>query len=63
MFGYLINYFNSKYLNNFNLYKKVANEMTKVDLFFCELFLNDACIDVAWLMNKPLVTMSSKLCK
>ncbi|PKC64679.1 UDP-Glycosyltransferase/glycogen phosphorylase [Rhizophagus irregularis] len=61
MFGYLINYFNSKYLNNFNLYKKVANEMTKVDLFFCELFLNDACIDVAWLMNKPLVTMSSKL--
>ncbi|RIA81462.1 Glycosyltransferase Family 1 protein [Glomus cerebriforme] len=60
MFGYLKNYFNSKYLNDFNLYKKVANEI-KVDLFFCELFLNDACIDISWLMKKPLVTMSSKL--
>ncbi|CAI2166617.1 8763_t:CDS:2 [Funneliformis geosporum] len=39
----------------------MANETIKVDLFFCDLFLNEACIDVAWLMNKPLVTMSSKL--
>ncbi|GES76951.1 glycosyltransferase family 1 protein [Rhizophagus clarus] len=61
MFGYLQNHFNSKYLNYFNLYKKVANEMKKVDLFFCELLLNEACIDVAWLMKKPLVTISSKL--
>ncbi|CAG8556580.1 14281_t:CDS:2 [Funneliformis mosseae] len=63
MFGSLKNYLNSKYLNDFNLYKKLANETIKVDLFFCDLFLNEACIDVAWLMNKPLVTMSSKLCK
>ncbi len=63
IFGNLKNYLNSKYLDDFNLYKKVANETIKVDLFICDLFLNDACIDIAWLMKKPLVTISSKLCK
>jgi hypothetical protein len=62
MFGHLKNYLNTKYLEDFSLYKNVAGEM-KVDLFLCDLFLNDACIDVAWLTDKPLVTMSSKLCK
>ncbi|GBC02649.1 hypothetical protein RclHR1_04730010 [Rhizophagus clarus] len=40
--------------------KEVA-ETIKPDLFFCDTLNNEPCFDVAWLMKKPLVGISTTL--
>ncbi|RIA98272.1 Glycosyltransferase Family 1 protein [Glomus cerebriforme] len=48
------------YNNNFETYKNVAEEYN-IDLFFCDAFLNDPCLDVAHTKKKPIVGFSSFL--
>ncbi|CAB4464015.1 unnamed protein product [Rhizophagus irregularis] len=38
---------------------KEISEMIKPDLFFCDTVNNEPCFDVAWLMKKPLVGIST----
>ena len=42
------------YKNAFEKYKNVANDYN-IDLFFCNVALNDACLDVAHALKKPAV--------
>ena len=51
-----IKYYNETY----EKYKNVAKEYN-IDLFFCDLLLNDACIDVAHTLKKPVVILFSLL--
>ncbi|EXX62896.1 hypothetical protein RirG_157490 [Rhizophagus irregularis DAOM 197198w] len=44
----------------YEIYKSVAEEYN-TDLFFCDLLLNDACIDIAHALKKPVVGFTSGL--
>ncbi|RIA90049.1 Glycosyltransferase Family 1 protein [Glomus cerebriforme] len=46
------------YSNNFEKFKNAAKEYN-IDLFFCHALVNDACLDAAYVLKKPLVGFSS----
>ncbi len=48
------------YKNMFLRLKEIA-EIIKPDLFFCDTANNEPCFDVAWLMKKPLVGISTNI--
>jgi hypothetical protein len=48
------------YKRVYEIYKSVAEEYN-TDLFFCDLLLNDACIDIAHALKKPVVGFTSGL--
>jgi hypothetical protein len=48
------------YNHSFETYKKVAKDYN-IDLFFCDVMVNDACLDVAHATKKPVVGFSSFL--
>ncbi|CAG8744121.1 7348_t:CDS:2, partial [Funneliformis mosseae] len=48
------------YDDNFETYKKAAKDYD-IDLFFCDLMVNDACVDAANVLNKPVVGFTSFL--
>lgn len=48
------------YKRVYETYKSVSEEYN-IDLFFCDLMLNDACIDIAHTLNKPVVGFTSGL--
>ena len=48
------------YKRTFEKYKNIAKELN-IDLFFCDAFVNDACLDAAQVLNKPVVGFSSFL--
>ncbi|GBC04756.1 hypothetical protein RclHR1_05850005 [Rhizophagus clarus] len=48
------------YKRTYEKYKSVAEEYN-IDLFFCDLLLNDACIDVAHALKKPIIGITSAL--
>ncbi|KAF0507602.1 UDP-Glycosyltransferase/glycogen phosphorylase [Gigaspora margarita] len=50
----------NEYAEDFNNYLQAYKE-TKADLFFCDYMANDACFDLAWKLNKPVVGFSRVL--
>src|SRR3954447_9112039 len=48
------------YSDTFKKYKNAAKNYN-IDLFFCDTLLNDACLDVAHALKKPVVGFSSFL--
>ncbi|RIA90054.1 Glycosyltransferase Family 1 protein [Glomus cerebriforme] len=46
------------YNNIIEDYKNVAKEY-EIDLFFCDILINDACLDIANILKKPVVGFSS----
>jgi hypothetical protein len=48
------------YKRIYEKYKSVAEEYN-IDLFFCDMMLNDACIDIAHTLKKPVVGFTSGL--
>ncbi|PKY40254.1 UDP-Glycosyltransferase/glycogen phosphorylase, partial [Rhizophagus irregularis] len=48
------------YKETYEKYKKAANEYN-IDLFFCDVLLNDACVDIANNLKKPVVAWTSFL--
>ncbi|RIB21821.1 Glycosyltransferase Family 1 protein [Gigaspora rosea] len=58
VFHALRSFSSSKYVNTYNTFKKVAEEIN-VDLFICDFFLNHACYDIAWKLKKPAVGITS----
>ncbi|CAG8567178.1 14385_t:CDS:2 [Acaulospora colombiana] len=47
-------FFAKNYLSYFNAYKH-ATETLKPDLFICDVLMNDVCLDIARLNNRPMV--------
>ncbi|CAG8524612.1 1282_t:CDS:2 [Diversispora eburnea] len=58
--GLPVNYREDPYLSHFNVYKD-ATESLKPDLFICDVYMNDVCLDIAWINNKPIVGFSEGL--
>jgi hypothetical protein len=48
------------YGKTYEKYKKVAIEYN-IDLFFCDVLVNDACMDIANNLKKPVIAWSSSL--
>ncbi|RIA85954.1 Glycosyltransferase Family 1 protein, partial [Glomus cerebriforme] len=48
------------YNQTYEIYKTAAEEYNP-DLFFCDYFVNDACLDVAYALKKPVVGWTSGL--
>ncbi|GBB95872.1 hypothetical protein RclHR1_02630017 [Rhizophagus clarus] len=48
------------YKNNYEKYKNVAKEYN-IDLFFCDVFMNEVCIDVANNLKKPVIAFTSTI--
>lgn len=48
------------YNHSFEIYKNAAKDYN-IDLFFCDVMVNDACLDVAHSIKKPVVGFSSFL--
>ncbi|RIB13811.1 Glycosyltransferase Family 1 protein [Gigaspora rosea] len=46
------------YTKNYNAFKRATEEID-VDLFFCDLGINEACFDLAWQLEKPVVGFTS----
>ncbi|CAI2176494.1 17349_t:CDS:2 [Funneliformis geosporum] len=42
------------YPESFEIYKNAAKDYN-VDLFFCDIMINDACVDAAYILKKPVV--------
>ena len=49
-----------KYADSFNVYETTSKQYN-INLFLCDVMANDACLDVAHLLNKPLVGYGSFL--
>jgi hypothetical protein len=47
-----------EYNNNFEKYKSVAKDYN-IDLFICDVLMNNACLDIAHTLKKPIVAFSS----
>ncbi|CAG8794925.1 14915_t:CDS:2 [Gigaspora margarita] len=50
--------FINQYVEDFNKYLQAFKE-TKADLFLCDWAANDACFDLAWKLNKPVIGIVS----
>lgn len=48
------------YKRVYEKYKSIAEEYN-IELFFCDLLLNEACIDIARALKKPVVGFTSGL--
>ncbi|GBB87969.1 hypothetical protein RclHR1_14480002 [Rhizophagus clarus] len=48
------------YKSSYEKYKSVAEEHN-IDLFFCDIVINEACVDVAHTLKKPVVGFTSGL--
>ena len=48
------------YKDTFEKYKNAAKDYN-IDLFFCDTLINDACLDIAHALKKPVVGFSSIL--
>ncbi|GBC04112.1 hypothetical protein RclHR1_05510013, partial [Rhizophagus clarus] len=48
------------YKNNYEKYKNVAKEYN-IDLFFCDVFINEACIDAANNLKKPVIAFTTTI--
>ncbi|KAF0515418.1 UDP-Glycosyltransferase/glycogen phosphorylase [Gigaspora margarita] len=46
------------YTKYYNIYKRITEEIN-VDLFFCDVGMNEACFDLAWQLEKPVVGFAS----
>ncbi|CAG8460061.1 8827_t:CDS:2 [Acaulospora morrowiae] len=46
--------FVQNYISHFNVYKHVI-ETLNPDVFICDVLMNDVCLDVAWINNRPVV--------
>ena len=51
---------NKAYNETYKKYEKVAKD-NNVDLFFCDVLINEACLDIGYNLKKPVVGMMSLL--
>jgi hypothetical protein len=50
----------NNYKKTYEKYKNAAKEYN-IDLFFCDVLMNAACIDIAHNLRKPVVSLTSLL--